>query len=211
MKLLELVKMTDTERNSSWETQFFQALTESKLNLISAEPQTGPDGWPYLLVETDANAQEPAQNIVRWLSEKGIGLAVNPRKEYPDYVFTYGMLWSFKETGYFFRPTQDKDNGQVQFDTDALVHAGSPTEEYLPTYVRKVLTDFFRDQGLLRVKILLISTDRLNYDLAISLESLGSPPESEHAGIAEAIGWFLPPHYSLILVSEKGLPSFFDL
>ena len=74
--------------------------------------------------------------------------------------------------------------------------------------MRKILRDFFRDQGLLAVKILMMSQDGKNFDLAISLESLGNPPEKEHQGIAEAISWFLPPHYSLLIVSEKGLPSY---
>jgi hypothetical protein len=37
---------------------------------------------------------------------------------------------------------------------------------------------------------------------------LGNPPEREHEGIAEAIAWFLPNHYSVVLISEKGLPTF---
>ncbi|HWU44373.1 MAG TPA: hypothetical protein VN132_13070, partial [Bdellovibrio sp.] len=65
--------------------------------------------------------------------------------------------------------------------------------------------------AVLRPRILVMSTDRKHYDLAFSLESLGNPPQKEHAGIAEAIGWFLPPHYSIVLVSEKGLPEFVEL
>jgi hypothetical protein len=37
---------------------------------------------------------------------------------------------------------------------------------------------------------------------------LGNPPTKEHQGIAEAISWFLPPHYSIVLISETGLPPF---
>jgi hypothetical protein len=37
---------------------------------------------------------------------------------------------------------------------------------------------------------------------------LKSPPQSEHAGIAEAIAWFLPAHYTVALVSEKSIPGF---
>jgi hypothetical protein len=60
-------------------------------------------------------------------------------------------------------------------------------------------------------RILVMSTDRKHYDLAFSLESLGNPPTKEHQGIAEAITWFLPPHYSVVLVSEKDLPEFIAL
>ena len=206
-----LTEVPDQNRNTSWENNFFNALAGGSLSLLSEDPQKGPDDWPYLLTETGPEATEPAAKIIPWLAERGIGLAINPRKELPDYVFSYGMLWSFKETGFFFKPVPERENGQVEFSTESLVHSGPPTDEFLPGYVRKVLRDFFRDQGILRPKILVLSPDGTNYDLAISLESLGNPPETEHPGIAEAIGWFVPPHYSLLLISEAGLPAFVDL
>lgn len=211
MNLNEIVSIPDSDRTSSWENQFFQALAVGSLDLISPDPQTGPDGWPYILAETGPEGKEPATKLIQWLIERGIGLAINPRKEYPDYVFSYGMLWSFKETGYFFKPVADRPEGVVQFEPKSLVHTGPPTEEFLPGYVKKVLRDFFRDQAVLLPKTQVISQDQKNYDLAISLDSLGNPPESEHEGIAEAISWFLPPHYSLLLISEAGMPPFFDL
>jgi hypothetical protein len=209
--LSQLVAMPDTERNQQWENDFFHALTTSKVSLLTPEPQTGPDNWPYLLAETSEEATESVQTLIQWLSAKGIGLAINPRKEYPDYVFSYGMIWSFKETGYFYKPIAERPVGTIQLATKDLVHAGPPTEAFLPMYVRDILREFFRDQSILRVKILVMSTDQINYDLAVSLESLGNPPATEHQGIAEAISWFLPPHYSLMLISEQGLPPFSDL
>jgi len=212
MTMNEILAIPDVKRDQAWETKFFQALMLTNFKLLSPEPQTGPDNWPYLLAEIDEKATESPHQIFGWLAERGIGLALNPMKEYPDYVFSYGMIWSFKETGLFYKEiSNDKQSGVVDFDIGSLVHAGSPTEEYLPIYVKKIIKDFFRDQGILAPKILLISTDRKNYDLAISLESLGNPPELEHQGIAEAVSWFLPPHYSLLLVSEEGMPPFFDL
>jgi len=211
MKLTEVVQIPDSERSHAWENQFFHALTQGNIKILTPEPQTGPDNWPYLLVETADDAAEPTQKVIHWLSERGIGLAINPMKEYPDYVFSYGMIWSFKESGFFFKPAVERPVGQIQFSTENLQHAGPPTEQYLPGYVRKVLLDFFRDQSILRPRILVLSMDQVHYDLALSLESLGNPPQEEHQGIAEAVGWFLPPHYSLLLISEEGLPPFSDL
>lgn len=209
MTLQDLIKTPDTQRDPSWENQFFHALSEARLKILSQDPQTGPDGWPYLLVETSEEGTEPAQKIIQWLATRGIGLVINPMKEYPDYVFSYGMMWSFKETGFFFKNAPEVKNGQ--FDLQNIAHAGTPTPQYLPDYVRQILKQFFLDQGVLQPKILLVSQDRVHYDLAFSVESLGNPPESEWEGIAEAIGWFLPPHYSLLLVSEKEMPEFSNL
>lgn len=214
MELLELVEIADDKRDTDWENAFFTKLTEGNLEITSEDPQYGPDGWPYLMTQTSAKATEPVQKILHWCSTRGIGLVVNAHKPYPDFVFTFGMIWHFRQTGLFFQPAaQTVSSGQLEIKPDTEVLAGSPSEEYLPASVKKVLRDFLRDQGLLRPRILLMSPDGSgeHYDICFSLESLGNPPEKEHQGIGEAISWFLPPHYSLVLISEKDIPQFIDL
>ncbi|MEK6773193.1 MAG: hypothetical protein AABY64_04580 [Bdellovibrionota bacterium] len=207
----QLIAVPEEKRDTQWENLFFHSLTQSSLDILSEAPQTGPDGLPYLLTQISEKATEPTSKIIQWLSDKGIGLVVNPTKEYPDYVFTYGMIWHFKESGYFYHVAEDRKAGTVEIQVNEKYQYGEPSLEYLPLYVRKILREFFRDQGLFAVKVLMLSQDGKNFDLAISLECLGNPPESEHQGIAEVISWFLPPHYSLLLVSEKDLPKFFEL
>lgn len=209
--LLELLKEPIDQRDQKWENSFFHSLVSSKLKVLSPDPQLGPDQWPYLMVETSEAGTEPASQIIRWLAERGIGLVVNPQKDYPDFVFTYGMLWHFKNTGLFYRELAQDPQKVADYSNQKIANAGDASEDFLPTSVRKILRDFFRDQSVLAPKILVVSMDNKQFDLCFSLESLGNPPESEHAGIAEAISWFLPPHYSIVLVSEKGLPQFFDL
>jgi hypothetical protein len=207
MNLSDLIQTPESQRDENWENQFLHTLTESKLQLVSEDPQFGPDGWPYLIAKTE-NGSEPSQKILQWLSQKGIGLVVNADKEMPDYILTYGMIWSFKETGRFFQKIEEPKSGKVELSMSSIAHAGTPNPSYLPDYVRGILREFLRDQGVIAPKILVLSQDRKNYDLAFSLESLGNPPETEWPGIAEAIGWFLPPHYSIVLISEKDLPPF---
>jgi hypothetical protein len=216
MNINELLTVPSDKRDHDWEEKFFVAFTDSNIQVLSSEAQQGPDGWPYLLAETatetaEPEKSEPVQKILQWLASRGIGLAVNPTKSYPDFVFNYGMIWHFRETGLFYRRQDEIKGGAVTLTEGQKILAGPPTEAYLPNYVRKILREFFRDQGLLGVKILMISSDGQHYDLAFSLESIKNPPVHEHEGIAEAISWFLPPHYSILLTSEKGLPEFVAL
>ncbi len=211
MNLEQLLNVPEEDRDLDWEDKFFMAFTSSEVQVLSAEPQEGPDGWPYLLADTKGEQLEPAQKVLQWLASRGIGLAVNPTKSYPDFVFNYGMIWHFRETGLFYRRQDAISSGAVELVEGQKILSGAPKEAYLPGYVRKVIKDFFLDQGLLAVKILMISSDGNHYDLAFSLESLGNPPIKEHEGICEAISWFLPPHYSILLTSEKGLPPFFPI
>jgi len=216
MNLQQLIDVADKDRDQKWEDQFLQAFSDTKIKVLSPDPQEGPDGWPYLMVETGGT--ELSQKVMLWLAGRGIGLVINPTKDYPDFVLSYGMLWSFRETGRFIH-RQKIESGEaakprtekVELAKANIQHAGAPTPEFLPLDVRKILKDFFRDQGILQPRVLVLSYDRQKYELAFSLESLGNPPEKEWPGIAEALAWFLPPHYSLLLISEKGMPSFVQL
>ncbi len=163
------------------------------------------------MVETGDGADEPVIRIIDWLSNKGIGLVVNPTKEYPDYVFPWGMIWNFKETNLFRLSQAPVIQGHVELKNEQGLIAGPPNPKYLPEYVRSILRQFFLDQGLMGVKILVVSQDGKHFDLAFSLESLGNPPKNEHAGILEAMSWFLPAHYSMMLVSEKEIKGFVSL
>ncbi len=211
MTLNELLLVSDADRNHDWENQFFDELLKSKVTLVDEGPQVGPDKWPYLMVETNEAADEPAVKILHWLATKGIGLVVNPRKEYPDYVFPWGMIWNFKETGLFRLNQAPVIQGKVELKNEQGLIVGEPHPKYLPDYVRGILKQFFMDQGLMMVKIVVLSQDGKHYDLAISVESLGNPPKHEHAGILEALSWFLPTHYSLMLTSEKEVKGFIPL
>lgn len=213
--LKEHLTAKEEDRNQNWDEVFFKLLSETNLKILTEDPQQGPDGWPYLLAETSEQSLsaedkvDSAQKVLRWLSDKGIGLVVNPqRSPYPDYVFSYGMIWSFRETGFFIKYSELELSKQLVIDKNSFIKTGPPSAEYLPDYVRMVMKDFFRDQGVFEARLLMISTDGEHYDMCFSLESLGTPPEEEHEGILEAISWFLPPHYSVAVVSEQGLAGF---
>ncbi|MEZ4871792.1 MAG: hypothetical protein R2827_06000 [Bdellovibrionales bacterium] len=208
----EWAQQPEAFRNDDWEHHFLNALVQGNVDLDSDQPQPGPDGWPYMLVKTTPKAEEPTRNLLHWLSENGVGLVVNAHKEMPDYVFSYGMIWNFRENGHFLSPNKE-DNGldSVVFEEGEKVHAGDASESYLPKYVRNVFRQFFQQQGIENPKILVISRDQKNYELMISLDSVGNPPKEEHQGILEALSWFLPLNYSLILAPEQGLPDFYPL
>lgn len=220
--MTEHLAIPDDRRNQAWDEKFFRLLSESHLKMVSADPQQGPDSWPYLIAEIvsqpsmatvgSVETVDSAQKILHWLSTRGIGLVINPyRLPHPDFVLTYGMIWSFRETGFFNKYQTQDENKQLLIENPAQAICGEPTLEFLPQYVRKVLKDFFLDQSVFDPKVLMVSADGKNFDLCFSLESLGNPKAQEHQGVLEALSWFLPPHYSLALISEKNLPAFKSL
>jgi len=84
--------MNENTESHEIDDAFLKRFQNSKLEILDTMPQTGPDGWPYLLVEMNSSASEDATKVLDWLSDKGIGVVVNPKNDTPDYVLTYGMI-----------------------------------------------------------------------------------------------------------------------
>jgi hypothetical protein len=177
-----------------------------KVKLLTEDPQTGPEGFPYMMLSTEGATTEPFLNLVKWGADRGIGLVVNPQKETPDLVLTYGMLWNYVERGEFFTETQMQPSGEIQLTPNGQLFAGVPSESYWPAIRRKIFKEFLIQQGVMQPKVLMLSEVHEGpMDLTFSLESLGNPQKSEWAGILEAFSWFFPRHYSLSIVSEKNI------
>ncbi len=204
-----LVQLPESQRDSGWEQHFLKQLVEQDVLVLDEPPRTGPDGWPYLQARTGSGVgQEPFVKVLRWLAGRGIGLVLNPHKMVPDYVFTYGMLWSYAESGWFFKPLKSQP-GQVVLGSGEKPIIGVPTEAFLPPYVRSVIREFLRAQGFESPKILAMTDPTFEQaDLLFSLKSLNGLAEEDHAVLAEALSWFLPPHYGIVMAIEEGLPEF---
>lgn len=209
-KILDLLKVLPASRDAVWEKTFLQMLPRAFVTVLDPEPQTGPDNWPYFFIEISDRSDEPCSRVIEWLTERGIGMAVNPGNAIPDFVLTYGMLCNYRMTGNLLAPIDDFGPAELLVD-ESKIFVAEPNETYLPLYLRAILLAFFRDQKVLKPRLALLSTDKKVYDMAFSIESLGAPPIKEHAGISEAIAWFLPAHYGIVLVSEKRIAGFVDL
>jgi hypothetical protein len=224
-EILDLIAVAQKDRDVQWEMNFLKIFPHSKVTLMAQAPQGGPDQFPYMFIEIKEDSAEPALDVLKWISQNGVGLAVNPTKNYPDFVLTYGMIWNYFRSGQFLenpvarehvhgpncnhRHDDAKDSAPQNESVELYV--GSPSEGYLPPPVRAVLKEFLKQQGVMAPKITMVSKDKVNFDLCFSIESFGSPKAEEHEGILQGLSWFLPAHYSLAFVSELGLPSFEEL
>ncbi len=209
----ELMALSVQHRDERWEAQLLSKLPRQKVKLLFPDPKPGPDEWPYLMISSEVEGREveSCENILTWLATRGIGLVLNPQKSTPDFALTYGMIWNYRERGEFLSAAPQRSHGEMRLQHGQQVMTGAPSDSFLPKYVRSVLRQFFLDQGVFAAKVLMVSEDKVNYDLCFSLESLAHPPANEHSGIAEAIAWFLPAHYSIALLSEKAVPGFAPL
>lgn len=209
---VQLQNVHPSARTEEWEDKAVRLLPKLNYEVIYKEAKEGPDGWPYLFVRpTNLEKAESFHHIASWLQSRGIGLVVAYQSlEEPEFVFSYGMVWNFLESGSFLQEGGTA-GGDIVIKDGQTAWVGSPSEAYFPSYVRGILKKFLIDQGVLHPKILMVSQDQKNFDLAFSTESLGNPDKSEWQGVLEALSWFLPSHYSLALLSESVFQQFEEL
>ncbi|MCS6838348.1 MAG: hypothetical protein NZ480_05825 [Bdellovibrionaceae bacterium] len=209
-----LITIPDEMRDAHWEHAFLSQLCFAQVRVMQPDPIVGPDSWPYLHVRLDSKGQEPMSNILLWLSTRGIGLVVDHQENqtYPDYVMPWGTVWWMvkNKTIPTFAATKPLHEN-INVAWKHVAWWGAPSEDFLPAHVRKILREFFLQQNVLSPKYLLISFDQKVFNLAFSLESLGKPPIEEHQNLLEALSWFFPPHYPLMLLTEEGSPPFYPL
>ncbi|MES2769104.1 MAG: hypothetical protein V4596_08160 [Bdellovibrionota bacterium] len=233
-QILEMLSVPHKDRDIQWEANFLKTLPAANISLMAQAPQAGPDQFPYMFIEIKEDSTEPAINLLKWISENGIGLAINPTKSFPDFVLTYGMIWNYIKNGLFLENSLPKAHAhsdshdpnhkhgpncnhghsheqEQSIEAGVEFYIGAPSEGFLPKPVRTVLREFLKQQGVMAPKIIMISPDKVKFDLCFSIESFGSPKAEEHEGILQALSWFLPAHYSLAFVSENGIPSFEEL
>lgn len=209
MTLKSLTELPESQRLDHWEAQFLDQIVPALVQIDHDEPKPGPDGWPYLHIRT-SQGEEPFSKIAKWAAGRGIGLVINAHKMLPDYVFSYGMLWNFAERGRFVEPMPQSPPNDLNVNEETVW--GPPSEAYLPRYVRSILKEFMLAQGFANPKVLVAtSKDFSQTDLIFSIESLKNLPADQHSVLAEALGWFLPTHYSLVFAKEKELPPFTSL
>lgn len=172
--IYNLIDSQPAARDMEWESALLQALPTARFKILNETPLVGPDGWPYLLVGSDPAGRESATKTLSWLSERGIGLVLNPQKPTPDYVLTYGMIWNFRERGEFLsnrglisawgapqknkseKPQENRSAEIISFKPGDKIHSGPPSLEYLPEYARAVLRTFFKDNGAPVMRVLVI-------------------------------------------------------
>ena len=78
LKLTQLLATPVASRDIAWELGLLQELPKASVRVVEDTPVAGPDGWPYLMLETGGD--NPLPEIAKWLSSRGVGFVLNPEK-----------------------------------------------------------------------------------------------------------------------------------
>ena len=125
-EFLKHLETPDKNRDNIWENEFLKLFSQVNIDLKYDIPKQGPDGMSYMLVSINKDSTEPSIKLLNWAYDKGVGIVLNPEKKFPDFIFTYGMIWNFKETNHFLSKFKEKSRENI----------------ILPNYVKLILNNF---------------------------------------------------------------------
>lgn len=207
-KLLEVPKET---RGDGWFEDFLKCVPKAFFYASDPDgkPFKGPDGAHYLGGTTTPNSTSTGACIVDLLPgliDNGVGFVVNPDLNPPDYVFSFGNLATYKMFGSFTAP-EDWSGPRMEEATHVLTEEvqaliGSPSDGYLPQFIRKPLREFLIWVGIEKPRVVLANLpDRRSLAFNVTTESLKAP--EGYSQVMNLILWHLPMEYTLLEWADK--------
>ena len=186
-ELDRLFRVPRDERDEAWVEAFYAAVPDASLaTRPEGQVVRGPDGYPYFRLAMPEPATEfetfCVTHVLDHCLANGFGIVIGDVDE-PEWVFPYGNLWSFKETGRFVVATGE----QVPPSGEVLV--GSPADDMLPPYAREVLRRELVAQGAENPSVLAVNAPGASPEWFLSFEPMPNP---------ERLLWYIPPHLGLV-------------
>ncbi len=207
--LAKLFTVPREQRDAAWIADFYAAAPDASLTTGDQQLIRGPDNFPYLAHYIPPPNQEFTSfcisQVLANCLEHGAGCVIAPAQSTPEWVFTYGNLWSLHSYGVFdATPAQVDDQAPTEAGRQVLV--ASPSETFLPAFARNVIKHFLTEAGIADPRVLLISdsTATPSQSLAFSVypENFTKPDEFNDV-MNRLKAWFLPPHYGLIALPKS--------
>lgn len=191
-ELERLFAVPRDERADTWREAFFVAVPDASLATTERQVEAGPDGFPYFVLRMPEPGPFETFCVTHVLDaclENGFGIVVFGSAPDPEWVFTYGDLWSFKETGQFVVSTGETVTLKAQ--QEMLV--GAPSETVLPSYARPVLRRALAAQGAPDPTVFFVHVPAMDLGQAFAFRPLPDP---------ERLLWYLPAHLGLLVAHD---------
>jgi hypothetical protein len=220
----DLFAVEREKRDPDWIARLYSAIPDASMATTPDQVIQGPDGFPYFVLNLPPARQafEPfcISHMLDECLKNGFGVVVQPEPHPPQWVFTYGLLWSLKEFGKF---TVDQEpEGAAQDDVapapsldGRTVLTGQPSASFFPAYARNVIKEFLKKEaGISTPEALLVNdpSGTPSQSLAFNVFQEDFEDQQKFENVMYRLTWFLPRHYGLISMAKdsdvaKGLQS----
>lgn len=213
--LASLLKRPTELRDEGWRRDLLLAAPDASL-AFDREVMTGPDGFPYVGLRTEASAVASGVSTLRreaiGLTDAGLGAVLEPRGEEAAWVFGLGDLATLRMFGALLAPSGwsspsdpelSRGPSQEVLSEAESTRVGSPNEAYLPSFLRPHLARYLQGIGIADPYVALVLRQAQGQRL-LAFET-GDPRVHHH------LQWFLPNGYATIdldpaTVRQAGCP-----
>jgi len=200
--LIELFKTSYDNRDKQWEKTYFANLPDASLAIGEPRIIEGPDGYPYFHLTTPVLGMDYQSTTVSRLKKdlllhEGIGLAINPAKETPDWVFSYGDIVNYHINGAFYKQS-DKwlSRESILNNLEESVELVNPSEDILPKESRNMLRKYFASFGLDQPEIGVLQDKSNKMILVFVIEEKYFKNPEICTDFYNSLSWFLPRQYT---------------
>ena len=230
--LMDLFTTPREQRDEAWIEDFFDVVPTAGLMALDPQLQRGPDGFPYVSFCLPRKNQEfdgfSVAHSIDYCLKNGCGIVIfkDPDSlEMPEWIFTFGNLWAYKQYGNFIGDPDLAASGddsttdttdvtpppEAEKDEAREVTVEPPSTEHLPDYARSAISRFLREvTGLKTPKVAMITdpTSKPSHSLVFTdLLPERFEKEEHFVQLMTAIRWFLPAT-SKLMVAVPQLAQF---
>jgi hypothetical protein len=212
----ELFAASRDRRDLAWRERFYAALPDASMATTPGQVMQGPDGFPYFVLNFPP-ADRPFEtfcvsHVLDLCLERGVGIVVQPEPSRPQWVFPYGLLWSYKEFGKFVlkeaegnddAPESGPARGEREGGQNVL--ASQPSAAFFPAYARKIIKQFLVDKaGIAAPEVMLVNDPSGDPEQSLAFNVFPEDFEQqEFENVMYRLTWFLPRHYGLMSIAKE--------
>jgi hypothetical protein len=205
--MVDLFKIPQGQRDDNWRQTFYDNVQTASYACGDPQVFTGPDGFPYFILRTPEPNKPFESFCIRnmkedFLLDKGFGVALNPKDNAVDWVFSYGDIVNLHLNKEFFTKANNVEiQNEVIIKKNEQVLLAQPSETYLPRQARQILKSFLQNMGIKRPKIMMVCRTidgQVIQELAFNIfrEDFQSIDQLNYR--LNQISWFLPKHYIVL-------------
>ncbi|MEO7112421.1 MAG: hypothetical protein ABI183_18390 [Polyangiaceae bacterium] len=218
MALLATARET---RDDAWRQAFLAAIVDASMASKSEQVVRGPDGFPYFVLVRPPVAESftpfCVSHILGHCTSSGIGIVVEPTERAADWVFSYGDLFSLRAYGTFAGDPVDREvetgpKTEV-LEAERQIMIGSPSEEFLPTWARRVIAGFLKSAAKIETPSVCVMADPRrgpSRNLVFNIHPQDFASQEDFQRVMNMISWFLPAKRACVALSRGALsPSDF--
>ena len=210
--MVDLFKIPQEHRDENWRQTFYADVQSASYACGNPQIFTGPDGFPYFVLKIP-EANEPFESFcIRnmkddFLLDKGFGVAINPKGNSVDWVFSYGDIVNLHLNNELFTKTDTVEiENEVTLKIDEKMLIAQPSESFLPNQARQALKAFLKSTGIKRPKLMMVCRtidEQVIQELAFNIfrEDFKSLDQLNYR--LKQISWFLPRHYVVLSVPNE--------